>query len=413
MISRVLAGLAVASIAAAALAQPMQGFDAATRAPPAFALTPFYEVPAGLAAAKPGDLLKSQAVAAPPGAKAWRVMYASRTWDDRPVAVTGWIAAPAAATPKLRPVLSWAHGTTGVARGCAPSLAPDPARSFLPRGGEANFPVDIGAPYLKELLARGYVVVATDYQGQGAPGVHPYLVGETAARGALDAVRAAGHLRAARAGRSVAMLGWSQGGQAALFAGEIAPAYAPDLRVQGIAALAPAAVVWHAQIDPFFRMGTPHGYSILRGYNAAYGLPLDMLTDRGRHLMTVAGEGCVLELFKQIGQSKAPGVVGDVTATAGWRTALERNDAGRRMSSAPVLLVHGTADNIVLPAGTQLYQQRACAAGSRLEVDWIEGGDHRSIIPAAQDHILAWLDARLRGEATGTGVCATPPPKTN
>lgn len=409
MISRVFAGLAAASIATAAFAQPLQGFDAATTVPPAFALTSFYEAPAGLAAAKPGDLLKSEAIAAPPGAKAWRVMYASRTWDDRPVAVTGWIAAPAAATSKSRPVLSWAHGTTGVARGCAPSLAPDPARSFLARGGETNFPVDIGAPYLQELLARGYVVVATDYQGQGGPGVHQYLVGETAARGALDAARAAAHLPAAHAGGDVAMLGWSQGGQAALFAGEIAPAYAPELSVRAIATLAPAAVVWHAQIDPFFRAGTPHGYSMLRGYSAAYGLPLEMLTDRGRDLVAAAGEGCVLELFKQIGQSKAPGVVGDVTATAGWREALERNDAGRRVSSAPILLVHGTADNIVLPAGTTAYQQRACAAGSRLEIDWLEGGDHRSIMPAAKDRILTWLDARLRGEAPGAGACVAVP----
>lgn len=409
MISRVFAGLAAASIATAALAQPLQGFDAATSVPPAFALTSFYEARSRLASAKPGQLLKSEAIAAPPGAKAWRVMYASRTWDDRPVAVTGWIAAPAAATSAPRPVLSWAHGTTGVARGCAPSLAPDPARSFLPRGGATNFPVDVGAPYLQELLARGYVVVAADYQGQGGPGAHQYLVGETAARGVLDAARAAARLPAAHAGKDVAMLGWSQGGQAALFAGEIAPAYAPDLKVRGIATLAPAAVVWHAQIDPFFRMGTPHGYSMLRGYNAAYGLPLDMLSDRGRELVAAAGEGCVLELFKQIGQSKAPGVVGDVTAAAGWREALERNDAGRHVSAAPVLLVHGTADNIVLPAGTQLYQQRACAAGSRLEVDWIEGGDHRSIMPAAQDRILGWLDARMRGEAPGANVCAAPP----
>ncbi|WP_312161527.1 lipase family protein [Phenylobacterium sp.] len=409
MISRALAALAVASLATAALAQPLQGFEAAASVPPALPLTPFYEAPAGLDAARPGDLLKSEPIAAPPGAKAWRVMYASRTWDDRPVAVTGWIAAPEAAAPGPRPVLSWAHGTTGVARGCAPSLAPDPARSFLPRGGAANFPVDIGGLYLDELLARGYVVVATDYQGQGGPGAHQYLVGETAARGALDIARAAARLPAARAGRDVAVLGWSQGGQAALFAGEIASAYAPDLTVRGVAALAPPAVVWHDQIDPFFRAGTPHGYSILSGYGAAYGLPLDMLTDRGRELTAAAGEGCVLELFKQIGRSTAPGVVGDVTAAPGWTEALQRNDAGRQASAPPVLVVQGTADNIVLPAGTRLYQQRACAAGSRLEVDWIEGGDHRSIMPAARDRILAWLDARLRGEPPSENVCAAPP----
>jgi alpha-beta hydrolase superfamily lysophospholipase len=409
MILRAFIGLAAAaSLAVPACAQPLQGFDASAAVPAAFALTPFYDAPAGFERTRPGALLKSEPIAAPAGARAWRVMYASRTWDDRPVAVTGWIAAPATASKTPRPVLAWAHGTTGAARGCAPSLAPDPARSFLPRGGAANLPVDVGAPYLQELLARGYVVAATDYQGQGGPGAHQYLVGETAARGVLDSARAARALRAAHAGRDVAVLGWSQGGHAALFAGETAAAYAPDLRLRGVATLAPAATVWHAQIDPFFRMGTPHGYSMLAGYSAAYGLPLDMLSPRGRELVGVAGQGCVLELFKQIGLSPAPGVIADVTATPGWREALQRNDVGQRRS-APILVVHGTADNIVLPAGTQAYQARACAAGSRLEVDWIEGGDHRSIMPAGKDRILDWIAARFRGEASATGACAVPP----
>jgi len=41
------------------------------------------------------------------------------------------------------------------------------------------------------MLARGYVVVATDYEGLGDPGVHPYLVGVSEAYAVLDSVRAA------------------------------------------------------------------------------------------------------------------------------------------------------------------------------------------------------------------------------
>src|SRR5205823_5163003 len=84
---------------------------------------------------------------------------------------------------------------------------------------------------------------ATDYEGLGTPGRHPYLVGESEGRGVLDAARAAGELDATRANDTVVVAGHSQGGQAALFAGEIAPVYAPDLDVRGVAALAPATEV--------------------------------------------------------------------------------------------------------------------------------------------------------------------------
>ena len=36
-------------------------------------------------------------------------------------------------------------------------------------------------PELARLLARGWVVVATDYPGLGTPGPHPYLVGQSEA----------------------------------------------------------------------------------------------------------------------------------------------------------------------------------------------------------------------------------------
>jgi hypothetical protein len=41
------------------------------------------------------------------------------------------------------------------------------------------------------MLARGYVVVATDYPGLGAPGMHPYLIDEGHSRALLPELRSA------------------------------------------------------------------------------------------------------------------------------------------------------------------------------------------------------------------------------
>src|SRR6185503_18627229 len=121
------------------------------------------------------------------------------------------------------PVIAWAHGTTGGADQCAPSK----------RGPG-------GAPYQQDLLDAGYLIAATDYEGLGTPGPHPYLVGGSEGRGVLDAARAAAHLDA-DASSKVLLWGHSQGGHAALFAGQLAPSYAPDLHVVGVIGGAPAS----------------------------------------------------------------------------------------------------------------------------------------------------------------------------
>jgi len=109
---------------------------------------------------------------------------------------------------------------------------------------------------LRRFIAAGDVVAATDYQGLGTPGPEPYLVGDSEAMNALDAVRAARNLPQAHAGRDFAVWGHSQGGQASLFTGQLAAAYAPDLHLVGVAAGAPVPNL----IDLFkVNVGTPIG----------------------------------------------------------------------------------------------------------------------------------------------------------
>ena len=70
-------------------------------------------------------------------------------------------------------------------------------------------------------------------RGLGTPGVHPYLVGESEGRVVLDSIRAARSLLPDQTSDTTAIFGHSQGGHAVLFAAELAPTYAPELRVVG------------------------------------------------------------------------------------------------------------------------------------------------------------------------------------
>src|SRR5690606_37645715 len=95
-------------------------------------------------------------------------------------------------------------------------------------------------PGINEMLSRGFIIAATDYPGLGTVGPHPYLVGVSEGRAVIDSVRAARELREAHAGDRFVVWGHSQGGQAALFTGELSASYAPELKLLGVAAAAPA-----------------------------------------------------------------------------------------------------------------------------------------------------------------------------
>jgi uncharacterized membrane protein HdeD (DUF308 family) len=188
---------------------------------------PFYAAPSPLPHGPAGTVIRSELV--PhfyPGALTYRVLYKSTGFDGRPSAVSGLVVVPEGPAPRAgRRILAFTHPTVGVASDCAPSLQHVGAGQLIQ--GLGSF------------LAAGYVVAATDYQGLGTGGVTPDLIGRVEAMNALDSVRAAHRLHAAHAGLDFAVWGASQGGQAALFTGELAGAYAPGLHLVGVAAGAP------------------------------------------------------------------------------------------------------------------------------------------------------------------------------
>jgi len=211
-------------------------------AAPAMAQTPFYQATPQEIAGQPGTLIRSEPMHfAPAGAQAWRILYRSRGMNNEPIAVSGVAVIPPGAPPvNGRPIVAWAHPTTGVVPHCAPSLA---LFVFQQMQG------------LRPLIERGVVVVATDYPGLGTAGPHPYLVGTSEAQAVLDSVRVVRGLPNAGAGNSFAVWGHSQGGHAALYTGLLAKNYAPELNLVGVAAAAPATDLVTLMADDFKTSG--------------------------------------------------------------------------------------------------------------------------------------------------------------
>ena len=199
--------------------------------------TAFYTPPSPLPGKGHGGLIwarKLTGTAALKGGAGNRlVLYRSTGVTGKAIAVSGTVSVPKGRAPKGGwPVITWGHGTTGIADKCAPSRdsGSNPAHGLI----------SYAYPLLQRWLKAGYAVVRTDYEGLGTPGDHPYLIGRSEGRSMLDMVRAARKLDK-RLGRRVVIAGHSQGGQSALFAAALAPKWTPELKVRGTLALAPVS----------------------------------------------------------------------------------------------------------------------------------------------------------------------------
>ncbi|MFM8527003.1 MAG: alpha/beta hydrolase family protein [bacterium] len=167
------------------------------------------------------------------GATVKKILYKSTDGRNRPVEVSGLLMVPSGtAPPGGWPLITWLHGTTGLADECAPSR--DTAEEL--GGGYIAY----ANATINNWLEDGYAVVATDYQGLGPPGLHEYLIGTSEGKSALDSVLAARQVNTA-IGNKYAIAGHSQGGHAALWATKLARRYLRNHTLVGTVAYAPAS----------------------------------------------------------------------------------------------------------------------------------------------------------------------------
>jgi pimeloyl-ACP methyl ester carboxylesterase len=366
-------------------------------------LASFYRPPSPLPYAPAGTIIRSQALSLDPGlpagARAWRVLYHSTSGSGGDLAESGVVVVPGGTPPPGGfPIVSWAHGTTGVASGCAPSVT-----------GTST------VPDLASHIRNRQIVVASDYRGLGAPGQHPYLVGVSEAQDVLDAARAARSLLAGAASNAVAVLGFSQGGQAALFAGEVAPSYAPELFLAGVAAVAPVTSV--LDLAPIGDQPPPSGqsaftamvlYAWARHYGT-FGLG-SVLTPAGIADLSAVSSSCVntvASLYDAVAPARffLPGW----QARPAVQAANRANRPGNAPTSAPILVVQGTADAVVSFTQTTRFVTGQLCHNQYDTVDYVteRGVGHSQTLDQSTALINRWLRARFNG-MSGTDSCTRP-----
>ncbi len=308
--------------------------------------------------------------------------------------MSGVVVAPKGAAPKDgRPVVTWAHGTRGIADVCAPSRRRAVASEI---------------PGITEMLAKGFTVVASDYEGLGTPGVHPYLVGDSEAHGVLDIARAAQHVKGAGASDNVIVSGHSQGGQAAIFAGEIAPVYAPDLKVAGIAAAAPATEL-DTMLPVASTLPDTLGFVVMGivGFHAAYpdAQPASIFSSATVGDLGYVDKKCADDVMEHFATSPGDVIKQSPADVAPFPTLMAQNTPGTVTIQSPVFVAQGDKDRTIYKAFTDTFVQRACAHGDQIEYRTYDGTDHYTVRDASRTDLMTWMSDRFAGRPA-TSTCS-------
>lgn len=359
----------------------------------------FWDVPAQVGEGlKRGDIYRAQPRPdAPEGSKGWNLVYVTEGVDGQLTYVSGEIYFPTAKADTQRPLALWNHETAGTEDSCAPS------RNDLVADDRTRIPA------IKELLARGYVVVGSDYQGLGTPSETAYLNGIAQAHASLDAARAALNFPGANTQKRFTAYGWSQGGQTSLWVAHIQESYAPELDLIGIAAIAPASRHWDlTQYD--LTTTTTGGYYIMRMAGLRVGHPKlklrDVLSTDGLEMLTQLSAGCwaVAEATNGTPTTLYANQEGLKKGTP-WRKRLEENDAFLPAKNVPFVFFQGDKDTAVPAQLTLDVSKDLCGQGVPVEYRRSPDLDHETIVPIAEKGIPDWFDARFKKEAAASS-CA-------
>lgn len=359
----------------------------------------FYTPPSPLPAGRPGDVIRARpAKAGPPTARslaaAWQVMYLSTDALGRPAAVTGIVLVPRRADPAKAPIVGFGPGTSGPAFRCAPSRF-----------------IDQGAFYeqstVNDMLAKGYAVAVTDYEGYHENPATTYVV-HSMGNALIDGVRAAQRLPEAglAADAHVAFRGYSQGGAAAMWAGQKQPAYAPEMKLAGVVGGGVPSDL--AAVGAPLEGAKPFGfllYSMIGMEHAYPELNLDgFLNDAGRAMRRdLEGGGCTLELLLDYAGKTVPDYMSSSPyATDPWLARVAENTLGGDPIKAPVLQYHSTADEIVAFGQHRELRDAYCRLGVQVTWKAWDGLGHITLVNRGNADAMAFLADRFAGKPATT-----------
>ena len=256
-------------------------------------------------------------------------------------------------------------------------------------------------PILQSFVESGYAVVRSDYEGLATPGPHPYLATIPQGRSVVDIVSAARGLGLHLSKRYV-LAGHSQGGHAVLGGAGVAKRWAPELKLRGTIAYAPASHL-KEQAQGLSALTSPSSLSALAALIFEGAISQDpqlepklLLNPPPLALFPQVDQTCLPELSQSDsfgGIAPADLLRDDADTTRLLAYLGSQNPAVR--TSAPILILQGTADTTVFPIFTGQLNDELVALGDQVTYTEYPGVGHGEIPFAAADEALSFIEKRL------------------
>lgn len=382
--------LAVALLAALSLAAPG---GAAAQAPVDPDHDPFYEAPRKqVAKAKRGAILDSRETTVTASGvelpnPAWQLLYRTNDSKGRPEAAVTTVIRPTVPVPieGQLPLVSYQTAEDSLGTQCAPSYT-------LRTGEEKEIPL------IRQALDRGWAVVAPDYEGPESQ----YTAGPQAGHAVLDSIRATRAFKPADLGRKqtrVGIWGYSGGGLATAWATELAPTYAPRLRIAGVAAggVPPDIEAVARQID-----GGPFSgilFGAAQGLERAYPemRVRSILNAEGKALYEEISDACVDEItqagaFKRLEDLTT---VPDPLSLPRVQKVLAKNHLGKTTPTAPLYIYHAIFDELIPIGPTDELVAKYCEEGATVQYHRDPASEHVSLVASGAPAAVQYLADRF------------------
>lgn len=331
----------------------------------------------------------------PGAAQNIRLLYSSTDGLDgeTKTAVSGVLFLPEGTPPAGGwPLMSWTHGTVGIADICAPSW-----------NGRQKQDQD----HLEFWLKQGYAVVASDYQGLGTPGTHPYLATRPAAYSNLDIIRA---VQAADfpVSKKTVLFGQSQGAGAALATAAYSQEYAPEVDIVGVVAtgvpfFSPKALIALQESRPPDRIDPLLGYnmlalSLVQRTNPEFKL-VDYITDDVLPIAQSVQNICHKDVKAKV-----------VSAKLTYNSTFKKSPSEYLINAfalmgyptlklpVPTFIGTGEQDKDTPVRMQAAFVTRACQAGSTIVSKLYPALDHRAVVPGSTSDTLPFVQSVFAGE---------------
>jgi len=322
------------------------------------------------------------------------VLYTSVTPQGKRTAVSGSVSIPKGKAPKGGwPLITYGHGTTGIADKCAPSrnTANGPATSYISyTDTEQN-----------AWLKAGYAVARSDYQGLGTPGTHAFLIGQASGRSMVDIVRAARDLNP-KISKKYLIAGHSQGGHAALFAAGLAAKWVPELKLRGTVAYAPASHL-RLQASLLPSLTAPSSLTALASMIVKGASVVDpsvnanaLLSDPVLAFYPQVDTECLSRLAEldSLGGIAPSELIRDGADTNPLFDLLDEQNPNV-VTAAPILLAQGEADSTTFPFLTDALNGELVDSGDSVNYIKYPGVDHGGVLEAASTDAMSFFETQL------------------